>query len=314
MRYLSSTKLLTHCLSCGIATKAWHNYYLLLQNPWVLATCGQHKFTHFVVEIRRGIDILEMDWKTPSVASVHCQVKCMLKKEPWLTSSVQTGSGNRPGELGEIPSVRQPKRLKRLQRTEATKNQSGSSRSQLKRSHLWSTFLFGSLKRLETSWADTLQGMWSSSSIIWSMIIHVQRVHADTLMIPVHVWCRQKDAFSCICVLYTHRRVLSLAQCLPPASLLRWHLALLGPSHMQTLVCQTRLLPHIRIRIRAGHLWCGNHLWFSQGGHKIQSSCLCRLGNWWKLLQIEVGPEKKKVVPGPIKVRPFTSTNLRPKP
>ena len=51
------TKLLTHCLSCGITTNAWHNYSFLLQNPQVLATCSQHKFTHFVVEIRRRIHL-----------------------------------------------------------------------------------------------------------------------------------------------------------------------------------------------------------------------------------------------------------------
>ena len=79
-------------------------------------------------------------------------------------------------------------------------------------------------------------------------MIDVQLVHGDT-MICVHVSCTQnmeKDAFLWICNL-KYTRIGSI--------MLHQHLAPLGPSCMQTLVFQTRLLrdcpPHIGIRIRA---------------------------------------------------------------
>ena len=55
---ISKKTILTNCFSWGNTTNVWHNYSFLLQNPKVLAICSQHKFTHFVVEIRRGIQMV----------------------------------------------------------------------------------------------------------------------------------------------------------------------------------------------------------------------------------------------------------------
>ena len=218
------------------------------------------KFNHRRHLSSRSADyqfLLRWNQTTPSAAIVHGHVTCMLKKEPWLTSSGKNGSGNTSGERGEISNVRQPKTRKRLQRTAAAKNLSVSSRSQVNRNHIWATFWF--YCQNPTSWDVLSQYLAGDVKFkLKNLINHdpcTTRTCWHIIVICEHVSCRQRDAFASICILYTHKQVLSLAQCLPPASMLRRHLAVLGPSHKQTLVCQTRLLrgrpPHIRIRIRA---------------------------------------------------------------
>ena len=50
-------------------------------------------------------------------------------------------------------------------------------------------------KCLETSWANNLQGMWSSR--MWLIVIHLQLVHVDT-MICVQISCRHKMLNRCM--------------------------------------------------------------------------------------------------------------------
>ena len=59
-------------------------------------------------------------------------------------------------------------------------------------------------KCLETSWANSFQGMWSSR--MWTTMINVQLVHVDA-MIRVQVSSRRKMQKGCICIcfLYTHK-------------------------------------------------------------------------------------------------------------
>ena len=149
-------------------------------------------------------------------------------------------SGNTSGwTRRRISNVRQPKTRKRLQRTAAAKNLSVSSRSQgeskpslvnipIRLSKAWQ--IPGDvLRRLEPIPCRDVEFK------LKNLINHdpcTTRTCWHIIVICEHVSCRQRDAFASICILYTHKQVLSLAQCLPPASMLRRHLAVLGPPHI----------------------------------------------------------------------------------